>query len=366
MRKKNPYRFLFAGGGTGGHLYPAIAVADKIKELLPDADILFIGTKHKIESSVVPKLGYKFKSIWINGFSRKFNVKNMLFPFKVIISMLQSLTINFSFQPRVAIGTGAYVSGPAIWAASFMGAKIMLLEQNSYPGITNRLLEKKADEVHIAFEDSKKYFRFNDKLYLTGNLVRTTLKLDSSDNAKAKFDLDKIKKTLVVLGGSLGALSINEAVAENISKLIENEIQILWQTGKYYFDKYSNLNQKGAVVIPFAENMSDVYSVADLVLCRAGATTIAEVAALGLPVIFVPSSNVAANHQYKNAKSIEEKNAAIVIKDEEIKDKFLEVVLNAINDKERLTQLQKNIKEFSNPKAVETIAKNAIKFAEVI
>lgn len=366
MRKNNPYRFLFAGGGTGGHLYPAIAVADKIKELQPNADILFVGTKQKIEGRVIPKLGYKFKSIWISGFSRKFNIKNMLFPVKVIISLLQSLSINFSFQPRVAIGTGAYVSGPAIWAASFMGAKIMLLEQNSYPGITNRLLEKRADEVHIAFEDSKKYFRFVDKLHLTGNPVRPTLKLTEKESAKTKFNLDGNKKVIVILGGSLGALSINEAVSENIYKLIENEIQIVWQTGEYYFNKYSKLQQKGCSIIPFAENMSAVYSAADLVLCRAGATTIAEVAALGLPVIFVPSSNVAANHQYKNAKSIEEKNAAIIIKDDEIKDEFLEVILNTINDKELLEKLQTNVKEFSNPEAVETIAKNAIKFAEVI
>jgi len=366
MRKQTPYRFLFAGGGTGGHLYPAIAVADKIKELIPEADIMFIGTKHKIEGRVIPKLGYKFKSIWISGFSRKFNIKNMLFPFKVVVSMLQALIINFNFQPRVAIGTGAYVSGPSIWAASFMGAKIILLEQNSYPGITNRLLEKKAEEIHIAFEDSRQYFRFGNKLHLTGNPVRAKLKLIDKKEAIKNFKLNEAKKTLLVLGGSLGALSINEAVAENCNKLIEKGIQIIWQTGEYYFEKYSSLQTPGCKVIPFAENMSELYSAADLVLCRAGATTIAEIAALALPVIFVPSKNVAANHQFKNAKSIEDENGAVVIEDDNVKREMFNSVIKLINNNEMLSELKKNITKFSNPNAVTTIAKNAIKFAEVI
>jgi len=275
MKKKTQYRFLFAGGGTGGHLYPAIAVADKIKEMIPEAEIMFIGTKHKIEGKVVPKLGYKFRSIWISGFSRKFNMNNLLFPIKVIVSIFQALAINFAYKPRVAIGTGAYVSGPSIWAAWFMGAKIMLLEQNSFPGITNRLLEKKADEVHIAFEDSKLYFRFHNKLHLTGNPVRSKLKLVNKIEAVTQFGLEPNKSTLVVLGGSLGALSINEAVAANLEKITENNIQIIWQTGENYFKKYSEFQSGSCKIYPFIEDMTNVYSSADIVLCRAGATTIA-------------------------------------------------------------------------------------------
>ncbi len=367
MRKQSTkYRFLFAGGGTGGHLYPAIAVADKIKELIPEAEILFVGTKYKIEGRVIPQLGYKFRSIWISGFSRKFNIKNLLFPFKVVVSMIQAFFINFSFQPRVAIGTGAYVSGPSIWAASFMGAKIMLLEQNSFPGITNRLLEKKADEIHIAFEDSRQYFRFGNKLFLTGNPVRSKLKLIDKKEAVKKFSLVENKKTLLVLGGSLGALSINQAVEKNLNELIANGIQIIWQTGEYYFEKYSKLQTGECKIIPFADNMSDLYSAADLVLCRAGATTIAEIASLGLPVIFVPSKNVAANHQFKNAKSIEDEGAAVVIEDDKVKDEMFKTVSKLLNNSEMLIELKNNIKKFSNPKAVEIIAANAIKFAEVI
>ena len=213
MKNGNPYRFLFAGGGTGGHLYPAIAVAEEIKKLKPESEIIFVGTKSKIEGKVIPKLGYQFKSIWIKGFARKFNLENLLFPLKLFISGIQSLFISFRFKPKVAIGSGGYVAGPAIWGASVLGAKIILMESNSYPGITTRLLERYADEVHITFNDSKKYLRQPEKIKVTGNPVRTELGSSEKENAKEFFGLDKNKITVLVLGGSLGAASINEAVA---------------------------------------------------------------------------------------------------------------------------------------------------------
>ena len=237
---KAQYRFLFAGGGTGGHLFPAVAVAEKIKSILPEADILFVGTKSKIEGRVVPKLGFKFKPIWIKGFSRKFTLENILFPLKLIVSIVQSIFINMKFKPQVAIGSGGYVSGPAIYGSSIMGAKIILLEQNSYPGVTTRLLEKKSKEIHISFEDSKKYFKDKEKLFLTGNPVRESLTKINKEQALKEFGFSSSKKTLFILGGSLGAYTLNEAAAASIKKIEENGLQVIWQTGKNYFEKYKN------------------------------------------------------------------------------------------------------------------------------
>ncbi len=363
-RESNLYKFIFAGGGTGGHLYPAIAVAEQIKNLKPESEILFVGTKEKIEARILPKLGFDFKSIWISGFTRKFKLKNLLFPFKIIVSAIQSLIINMKFKSRVAVGSGAYVAGPVIWSASVLGSKIILLEQNSYPGLTNRMLEKKADQIHISFEDSKKYFREKSKLSLTGNPIRIDLTTVDKEKAVSVFNLDYAKKTLLVLGGSLGALSINEAIAMNVKPLVENNIQIIWQTGEQYYNKYKVHESNGVRVLPFIDDMSIAYSACDLVVARAGATTIAEVSCLGLPVVFVPSPNVAANHQFINAKSLQEKGAGILLADSKLKKKLLSTVNEIIQDKPKLFELSENIKKFSKPDAAKTIAENAIKLAE--
>ena len=362
--RSNNYRFLFAGGGTGGHLFPAVAVAEKIKMLQPDAKILFIGTKSKIEGRVVPKLGYDFKSIWIKGFARKFNTENLLFPIKLVVSGIQSILINMKFKPVVAIGSGGYVSGPAMYGASIMGAKIILLEQNSYPGVTTRLLEKKAEEVHISFEDSKKYFRFKDKLVLTGNPVRENLKSVDKKEALKSFGFSSSKKTLLILGGSLGAGTINEAVANSIEKLNKIDIQIIWQTGNNYFERYKNLNSEKIVVKPFIDEMNVAYSACDLLLARAGATTIAELLVLGIPSILVPSPNVAENHQYYNAKSLADENAALLIEDKEIKKSLFNSVNELIFNDDKLNSFKNCALEKANPDAAEIIAKRAIKLAE--
>ncbi|MEJ5261223.1 MAG: UDP-N-acetylglucosamine--N-acetylmuramyl-(pentapeptide) pyrophosphoryl-undecaprenol N-acetylglucosamine transferase [Ignavibacterium sp.] len=239
---KTQYRFLFAAGGTGGHLYPAVAVADEIKKIKPESEILFVGTKDRIEGKVIPKLGYKFKSIWIKGFARKFNWSNLLFPLRLLISMFQSLAISMKFKPKVAIGTGGYIAGPSIWAASVMGAKIILMESNSYPGITTRLLERYADEVHLSFDISKQYLRRQNILKVTGNPVRENLGTINKTEAKKFFGLDENKKTILVLGGSLGASSINIAIEKCLNTVIENNLQMIWQTGKNYYERYKNLN----------------------------------------------------------------------------------------------------------------------------
>ncbi|NWG28219.1 MAG: undecaprenyldiphospho-muramoylpentapeptide beta-N-acetylglucosaminyltransferase [Ignavibacteriaceae bacterium] len=363
---QNKYRFLFAGGGTGGHLFPAVAVAEQIKEIKPEADILFIGTKDRIEGGVVPKLGFKFKSIWIKGFSRKINFENLLFPVKLIVSMIQSLIINMSFKPKVAIGSGGYVAGPAIWAASVMGAKIILIEQNSYPGVTTRLLERYANEIHLSFQESKKYLRREKIHYITGNPVRKNLGRMEKTEALKKFELTDEKKTLLVLGGSLGAKTINEAMAENINVLEQKGFQIIWQTGKNYFEQFKMMNSELVKVYDFIDDMNAAYSACDLLLARAGATTIAELLNLGIPALLVPSPNVAENHQYHNAKSLSDNRAAIMIDDKDLKKELLKNVLDLLNSEKSLSELRKNALAMAKSDAAKVIAQNAIKFAEAV
>ena len=362
----NKYRFLFAGGGTGGHLFPAVAVAEHIREMKPEADILFIGTKDKIEGRVIPKLGYKFRSIWIKGFSRKINLENLLFPVKLFVSIIQSLLINMSFRPKVAIGSGGYVAGPAIWAANVLGAKIILLEQNSYPGVTTRLLERYANEVHLSFEESKKYLRKEKIHHLTGNPVRKNLgRLDKSEALKI-FGLSKEKKTLLVLGGSLGARTINESMSAGINTIKENGIQVIWQTGKNYFEQFRQMNSDSIKVYDFIEDMNAAYSACDLLLARAGATTIAELLNIGIPAILVPSPNVAENHQYFNAKSLSDKNAAVLIEDKNLKNEFAKHVIDIMNSERTLSEIKTNALKLAKPQAAKMIAQNAINFAEAV
>jgi UDP-N-acetylglucosamine--N-acetylmuramyl-(pentapeptide) pyrophosphoryl-undecaprenol N-acetylglucosamine transferase len=364
--KGKRYKVLFAGGGTGGHLFPAIAVAEQIKDMKPETEILFVGSKSKIEGKIIPKLGYKFKSVWIKGFSRKFNFENLLFPLKLFVSVIQSLLINMKFQPKVAIGSGGYVSGPAIIGSSIIGAKIILLEQNSYPGVTTRMLERYADEVHISFEDSKKYLRNKDKIRFTGNPVRKDLGTEVRRKTADIFGLEADSKTLLVLGGSLGAASINNAIADNIEKFEQNGIQIIWQTGKNYFDEYRNHSSQTVKVYEFIDNMNAAYSACDILLARAGATTIAEILLLGIPSILVPSPNVAENHQYANAKSLADKSAVILIEDDKLRPDLFEGISTVINSEEKLFELKHNALKLAKPEAAKNIAVNVLKYMEAI
>jgi len=358
------YKFLFAGGGTGGHLYPAIAVAEQIKLMKPGAEILFVGTKNKIEGKVVPKLGYKFKSVWIKGLYRNFNLQNLLFPIRLIVSVIQSLIINIIYKPAVAVGSGGYAAGPAIWAAWVLGAKVILLEQNSYPGITTRLLERFAAEIHLGFEDSKKYLKRKNILHNTGNPVRQNLGSIEKRDALKQFGLSAEKKTLLILGGSLGAKSLNNAVKENVNAMAEKDIQLIWQTGKTYFEENKSLMNESVKIFDFIEDMNAAYSACDLMLARAGATTIAEILALGIPAVLVPSPNVAENHQYYNAKSLSDKNAAVLAEDENIKSEFGAVIIPLIFNNEELKKLKMNAKALAKPDAAKQIARSAINYAE--
>lgn len=362
--QKNRFKFLFAGGGTGGHLFPAIAVAEKIRSILPEADILFIGAKSKIEGHVVPKLGFKFSPIWIKGFSRKLTLENLLFPVKLIVSLIQSLIVNLKFRPTVAIGTGGYVSGPAIWSSSVVGAKVILIEQNSYPGVTTRLLQNCADEIHLSYEDSIKYFKNKKKLFITGNPVRENLAAINRADALKKFGLANDKKTILILGGSLGARSINSAVAANLKDLQKEGIQLIWQTGKNYFENYKSMLTKEVWISAFIENMNFAYSACDLVVARSGATSIAEILFLGKPAILVPSPHVAENHQYFNAKSLAEKGAIMLIEDKNLKEKFMESILSLLFDQSKLNEMSRIAKQLSKPEATTVIAQKAINYAK--
>jgi UDP-N-acetylglucosamine--N-acetylmuramyl-(pentapeptide) pyrophosphoryl-undecaprenol N-acetylglucosamine transferase len=364
LRNKGTLNFIFAGGGTGGHLFPLVAVAEQIKFEVQAANILFVGTKNKIESRVIPSLGYNFIPLSISGMPRKISLGFITFLFKLILSLIKALYICFKFKPHAAIGSGAYVSGPVMWAAKIMGAKIILLEQNSYPGVTNRLLEKKADKIYISFEDSKKYFRYKDKLVLYGNPIRINIKKSNKQTVKSIFGITNSYPTLTILGGSLGAKTINEVIERNIEKIKSEKINVIWQCGANYYDSYAKYNCDTIKVFPFISNMGEAYSAADLIIARAGATTIAEAAYLGLPVIFIPSPNVTDDHQYKNAKSLADRGAALVIRDNEADEKLLPLVLETIYDKNKLETLSTNIKNFAGIDAAKKISGEIIDLAK--
>jgi UDP-N-acetylglucosamine--N-acetylmuramyl-(pentapeptide) pyrophosphoryl-undecaprenol N-acetylglucosamine transferase len=361
MKQRNKYTFLFAGGGTGGHLFPAIAVAEKLRERVPQAEIMFIGTRNKIEGTVVPKMGFRFKSIWVKGFSRGSFVQNLMFPVKLLVSTIQSLFINIVYQPKLAIGSGGYVSGPAVYGAYISGAKVMLLEQNSYPGITTRILERYADEIHIAFEGSKKYLKNKSKIMLTGNPVRNSLNLSEKSQALLKFNLSPGKKTLLVLGGSLGAKTINQSVEK---LLVNKDIQIIWQTGRNYFEQYKGYSSENIFISAFIDDMNAAYSACDLLISRAGATTIAEITSLGIPSVLIPSPNVAENHQYHNAKFLADSGAAVLLEDKDAAERLASVVENLIINNQELLELKNKALKLGKPDAADIIADRAIKIVE--
>lgn len=361
---KNPdkkYKILLAGGGTGGHLFPAVAIAEKLKEMLPGSEFLFIGTNKKIEANVVPLLGYKFKPIWVKGFARRLTFDNLLFPVKLLVSTVQALIINFKYKPDLAIGSGGYVSGPAIWAAKKAGAKVVLLEQNSFPGKTTLMLEKHAEKVFTSFEDSVKYFKNKGKVVVSGNPVRVSLKLINKAKAKVLLGIDSNSKTILVLGGSLGAKSINEAVAGIADNLVRNGYTIIWQTGKLYYNTYKDYAKPGIIVKEFIENMEVNFSAADLLVSRAGATTLAEITALGVPSILIPSPNVAANHQFYNAKSLADENAALLIEDKNIDAELYDSINSVLANEEKLNFLKNNSYRLGKRDAVLIVAETIIK-----
>lgn len=359
-------RVMITGGGTGGHIFPGIAIADAVKKIEPESDIIFVGTKGKIESRVVPKAGYKFVSIWISGFRRSLDLKNLLFPLKLIVSLIQSFLIIKKFKPDVVVGTGGYVSGPVVFIASLLGVPTLIQEQNSYPGITTRLLSALVDEVHISFEASRKYLKSKDNVFLTGNPIRSSLKIYPKSEALKFFGFDEGKKTLFVFGGSTGARSINEAMLEIIDELVEKDIQVIWQTGMFDFERVKDKckEMRGVKVFQFLDEIDYAYSACDLSVCRAGATTISEITYFGVPSILVPYPFAAANHQYENAKVLFENGAGEILLDSELKSKLKEKILNLITDDEKLRMMRERARSLANPEAGDIIAKSILKLAK--
>ena len=367
---KDQLRIIISGGGTGGHIFPAVSIANAIKELRPDTEILFVGAEGRMEMHRVPAAGYPIKGLPIAGFNRKNLLKNIPVLIKLFKSQQLAKAIIKEFKPHAAVGVGGYASGPTLKVAGNMGIPTLLQEQNSYAGVTNKLLAKQAHKICVAYEGMERFFE-KEKIILTGNPVRQDLLNHSISKADAikSFGLNPNKKTILILGGSLGARTINNCIIKNLDKIKNSDVQFIWQTGKIYIEEARNSVSKTEGlsmlhVTDFIGNMGTAYQAADLVISRAGAGSISEFCLLQKPVILVPSPNVAEDHQTKNALALVNKNAALYVKDEEAKDKLVDKALQAVKQPELLTNLSKNIAELAFTNSANVIAKEVIQLAE--
>ncbi|WP_136480054.1 undecaprenyldiphospho-muramoylpentapeptide beta-N-acetylglucosaminyltransferase [Cognatitamlana onchidii] len=343
------YRIILSGGGTGGHIYPAIAIANELKLRFPDSEFLFVGAKDRMEMEKVPQAGYKIKGLWISGIQRQLTLKNLSFPFKLISSLWKSKQIVKSFKPDIAIGTGGFASGPLLHVAAANNIPTLIQEQNSYPGITNKLLSKKASKVCVAYDNLERFFP-KDKIIKTGNPVRQGLLDVESKTVEAKdfFGLKHGKNTLLVIGGSLGARRINQLIEKELDFFDTQNVQIIWQCGKLYYEQYKIYNNtKNVQVFEFLNDMDLAYAAADIVISRAGASSVSELCIVGKPVIFIPSPNVAEDHQTKNAMAIVNKEAAMIIKEEDLEADFENKFSQLIASSDKQKELGQNIKKLA-------------------
>lgn len=356
------YKFILSGGGTGGHIYPAIAIANELKSRFPDAEILFVGAKDKMEMQKVPQAGYPIQGLWIAGLQRRLTFDNALFPVKLLSSLLKSWQIIKQFKPDVVIGTGGFASGPLLQMANSAGIPTVIQEQNSYPGITNKLLSKKANAICVAYEKLERFFP-KEKIVLTGNPVRQDLIEVQSKRAEglAHYNLDPNKKTILILGGSLGARRINQLIEKELEFFASQNVQLLWQCGKFYLDEYQKFNSENVQVMAFIERMDLVYAAADVVISRSGASSVSELCIVGKPVIFIPSPNVAEDHQTKNAKSVADKNGAILIRESELDSNFESTFSDLITDEKKQNELSQNINNLALPNATKAIVEEILK-----
>ena len=356
-------KFILSGGGTGGHIYPAIAIANELKARFPDADILFVGASNKMEMQKVPQSGFPIKGLWIAGIQRKLTFDNALFPIKLLDSLLKSRTIIRHFKPDVVIGTGGFASGPLLRVAGIAGIPTVLQEQNSFPGITNKWLSKKANKICVAYENLEKFFP-KSKIVLTGNPVRQDL-VDFKQKRQEGiefFKLDATKKTILVLGGSLGARRINQLIAKELVNFSSQNVQLIWQCGKLYNDEYSHFNEKENVqVLPFIDRMDLAYAAADVIISRAGASSVSELCLVGKPTLFIPSPNVAEDHQTKNANAIVDKEGALLIKESELDTQFTNTINSLLNDEELQKKLSQNMLQLAKPNATKDIVDEIVK-----
>lgn len=356
-------KFILSGGGTGGHIYPAIAIANELKLRFPDSEILFVGANNKMEMQKVPQSGYPIKGLWIAGIQRKLTFDNALFPIKLLDSLLKSRTIIRHFKPDVVIGTGGFASGPLLRVAGIAGIPTVLQEQNSFPGITNKWLSKKASKICVAYENLESFFP-KDKIVLTGNPVRQDL-VDFKQKRQAGLDffkLDESKKTVLVLGGSLGARRINQLIAKELINFSAQNVQLLWQCGKLYNEEYAHYNDNDNVqVLPFIERMDLAYAAADVIISRAGASSVSELCLVAKPTLFIPSPNVAEDHQTKNANAIVSKNGALLIKENELDTQFTSTINSLLNDEELQNKLSDNMLKLAKPSATKEIVDEIVK-----
>lgn len=367
INQTNPLnqRYIIAGGGTGGHIFPAIAIADSLKQQQPNCEILFVGASGRMEMEKVPQAGYKIIGLEVVGLQRSLTLKNLMFPFKLLKSLFQAFSIVRNFKPNACIGVGGYASGPVLFIAALLGVKIFIQEQNSYPGITNKILSKFAKKIFVAYDNLNAFFNTN-KIILTGNPVRKdiTAVLPTKQEALSFFNLKENKKTILIIGGSLGARTINESIEKNIDLFTENNIQLLWQTGKIYYDgiieRTKDKNLSEVKIHQFIKEMNMAYAAADIIISRAGALSISELCIVGKPTILIPSPNVSEDHQTKNAMALVNKNAAVLIKDIEAKEKLGNEVLALLRDENKLNNLSNNIKTLAKTNAANDIVTEII------
>jgi UDP-N-acetylglucosamine--N-acetylmuramyl-(pentapeptide) pyrophosphoryl-undecaprenol N-acetylglucosamine transferase len=365
-----PYRLIISGGGTGGHIFPAVAIANAFREKHPDSQILFVGAKGKMEMTRVPEAGYKIIGLWISGLQRKLTLSNLLFPVKLVVSYLRASGIIRRFKPHAVIGTGGYASGPIMIAATRANIPAVIQEQNSFAGLANKQVAHKVSKVCVAYEGMEKYFP-SDKIVLTGNPVRKDILSVSEKHDKAlnHFGFDHGTKILLIIGGSLGARTINESILQGIDKIIDAKIQVIWQTGKGYYEKYKNAlseyDLRKIRVEDFVREMDLAYAAADVVISRSGALAVSELCIAGKPSILVPSPNVAEDHQTKNAMALVEKDAALMVSDKEAAGNLVDSALHLLFDEQRALKLSTNIAKLGKPNATNDIVKEIEKIIGV-
>jgi UDP-N-acetylglucosamine--N-acetylmuramyl-(pentapeptide) pyrophosphoryl-undecaprenol N-acetylglucosamine transferase len=363
--KLKPLKIIVSGGGTGGHIFPAIAIANAIKALRADTEFLFVGAEGKMEMEKVPAAGYAIEGLWISGLQRKLTLSNLSFPFKVMSSLAKANRILKKFKPDAVIGTGGFASGPMLRMAAKKGIVTLIQEQNSYPGITNKILSKKVNKICVAYTGMEKFFP-KEKILLTGNPVRQDLlNLDGKrERGLEHFGLKSEKKIILVIGGSLGARTINESIVSCLPAFERHNIQLVWQTGKNFYETAKNVtgpsSAKGIKVFDFIQKMDYAYAVADIVISRAGASSVSELSLVKKPCILIPSPNVAEDHQTKNAMALVTHHAAILIKDTEAREKLCERALALINDVEQCFKLSENIAQLAFKDSATVIANEVI------
>ena len=360
-------KVIISGGGTGGHIFPALAIAKAIEKKVADVEFLFVGAEDRMEMEKIPAAGYKIVGLWISGLQRNLSSRNLLFPFKVMSSLVKARKILKKFKPDLAIGTGGYASGPLLFAAANNGVPSLIQEQNSYPGITNKILSKYVQKVCVAYDNMERFFG-NEKLIITGNPIREDI-LDFEakiEEGRNKFNIDSSKPTVLVVGGSLGARTINNAIAENIEFFKTADVNLIWQTGISFQDKSQEIikgvNASGIQAHTFIKEMDLAYAAADVIVSRAGAIAISELCCVAKPIILVPSPNVSENHQYKNAQSLVNKNAALLVEDKEASRKLVSTLMELVEDKTLQLSLSSNIKKLAVKNAADEDSRNCIEF----